>query len=102
MIFSWKLLLDKFPSRENFFKHKVDGLSYVLCGDRLKFSSHLFITCSLVSIMWYRIFKLLGLQVVLLVELKIIFESFISLGSKVKSMVGFDMVLHGVDHLIGA
>lgn len=35
VIFSWKLLQDKFPSRENIFKRKIfvslDGLSCVLC-----------------------------------------------------------------------
>lgn len=50
VIFSWQLLLRRFPSRENMFKRKVIvNLEVILCGHLLESASHLFDTCSLSS-----------------------------------------------------
>lgn len=97
--FSWQHLLDKFPFRENLFKRKVivdsEGISF-LCGDRLEYASHLFVTSNLASSAWDRIFKWLGVQSALSSEPRFLFEFFLSLGTKVKSRGDFAMIWHAV------
>lgn len=57
--FSWKLLLDRIPTRVNFQRWNIfppDASSLcVFCGRRDEFANHLFIHCEKVIDIWYKV-----------------------------------------------
>lgn len=90
IVFSWKILLDRFTSRENMLKKKV---IFDLI-DIVKTIFHVFTTYILVSSVWYKICKWLEWQITLSRNPNFIFESFLSLGDRVKSRDCFTMIWH--------
>lgn len=66
--FFWKVLQDKFPYRVNMFRRRVmSNTSRLVCsffGYPFESVFHLFITCEIVSSVWYRVFRWLGRHVV--------------------------------------
>lgn len=80
VVFLWLLLLDKFSFIENMFKQKVVGehesFSCILCGDRLQYVSHIFVTRNLSSSVWYKISQWLEVRSTLPSEPKVIFLFF--------------------------
>jgi hypothetical protein len=63
-IFSWQLLQDRLPTRQNIWYRAVivDGSAStcVFCGLRLELTGHLFSSCNQISQVWYGIFRWLG------------------------------------------
>jgi len=77
-VFSWKLLLNRIPTRMNLLIGGVlrdQGASLcVFCGVEAKTVSHLFVTCQVASRVWYDIFRWLGWKLVLPSDLLGLFE----------------------------
>ena len=61
-------------------------------GFSIKTAFHLLVTCEIVLLVWYRDFRWLGWQVVIHHDLKLSFESFISLRGMVNYRGGNVMV----------
>lgn len=84
-VFSWQLLRERFPFKETLFKWKVttDLNDYLctFCGEHVVSASHLFMACSLMTSVWYRIFGWVGVQLALLrdLDLDLVSEIFVSL-----------------------
>lgn len=100
IVFSWKLLLDRLPSRDNLFKRKVvvdlNLTSFPLCDNSMKLTSHLFVTCKVAILVCYSIFSWFGWQTILPKDLNLLCKIFYSLGGMVKSREIFFMIWHVV------
>lgn len=87
--FSLQLLLDRFSSRENLFNRKVIvDIGLIICPfnyDYVESVSHQFVTCDLDNTIQYMIFSCLGWHLFLPNDPILFFESFLSLGGRVKS-----------------
>lgn len=61
VVFSWKLILDKFPSRVNLVKRILFledvGVTCSFCWRATWSNSHLFINCDFTLSLWYNIFR---------------------------------------------
>ncbi|GAU25614.1 hypothetical protein TSUD_260480 [Trifolium subterraneum] len=59
IVFSWQLLQDRVPTRQNLLRRRVfreASMSFcALCGDFVESVDHLFITCDCISKFWYNI-----------------------------------------------
>ncbi|MCI33082.1 F-box family protein, partial [Trifolium medium] len=59
IVFSWQLLQDRIPSRQNLLRRKVlpdpDSAICALCGLSEESFVHLFISCPVVSSVWYTV-----------------------------------------------
>ncbi|GAU21373.1 hypothetical protein TSUD_189600 [Trifolium subterraneum] len=64
VVFSWKLLQDRIPSRQNLLRRRViatpESAICALCGLSGESSVHLFISCPVVSSAWYSVSYWLG------------------------------------------
>lgn len=60
LVFSWKLLQDKFPFSVKLFRRWVlsdpSRISCPFYGFLVEIVSHLFITCEIILLVWYRVF----------------------------------------------
>ncbi|MCI60666.1 cytochrome P450, partial [Trifolium medium] len=69
MVFSLQLLQDRIPTRVNLFRRGVlpdpGGTICVFCGVYGECSAHLFVTCAILSYVWYSIARWLGWEVVM-------------------------------------
>lgn len=94
LVFSWKLLQDRFPSCSSLFKIGVfSDPSKISCPFfPIESTSHLFMTCEIASFVWYRVFRWLGWQVVIHQGLIGLFHIFNSLGGRYKFRCSFLMV----------
>ncbi|MCI17694.1 F-box family protein, partial [Trifolium medium] len=67
--FSWKLLYDRVPTKENLLVRGVIqqhmGGSCVWCDVAPESSSRLFLHCKMAHVVWYEIFKWLGVVIVM-------------------------------------
>jgi hypothetical protein len=67
ILFSWQLLQDMIPTRQNLRKRRVlvgtTDISCVFCGAVEEPVDHLFVSCGHIPI-WYRIFRWLGIEYV--------------------------------------
>jgi hypothetical protein len=65
-VFSWQLLQDKLPTRQNLWLRGVIGdtnaSSCVLCGVGLESYDHLFDSCNQISPIWYGILQWYGVE----------------------------------------
>jgi hypothetical protein len=62
--FSWQLLLERIPTKDNLWKRRMllgDQLSCVFCNAAVETPTHLFLHCPCVSKIWYAVMKWLGL-----------------------------------------
>lgn len=68
--FSWKLLLDRIPTRVNLHVRNVlpseAPLACVLCGNGVETSNHLFLHCSVASRVWMNVMKWLEINFLML------------------------------------
>ncbi|CAJ2675195.1 unnamed protein product [Trifolium pratense] len=102
--FSWKLLLNSIPTRQNLAHRGVlqqmDSKLCAICVGVDESSVHLFLHCDFASCIWYEIFRWLGLVIVLPANLFQCFDSFIgaAVGKKCRKM--FRMIWHTIVWLI--
>jgi hypothetical protein len=58
--FSWQLLLDRIPTKENLWRRRMlqeDNLFCCFCGLDMEKSNHLFLHCPYISKLWYAVMK---------------------------------------------
>ncbi|GAU30313.1 hypothetical protein TSUD_211700 [Trifolium subterraneum] len=98
IVFSWQLLQDRVPTRQNLLRHHVlreASLSLcALCGDFVESINHLFITCDCISIFWYNLARWLGFELVSPNRIASLFEWFLGLGVCRKSRLGWLLIWH--------
>jgi hypothetical protein len=61
--FSWQLLLDRIPTRENLWKRRIiqqQNITCVMCGTAMESTTHLFLHCPKAATVWYEILNWLG------------------------------------------
>jgi hypothetical protein len=98
IVFSWQLLQDRVPTRQNLLKRRVirdpgDAL-YAFCGSSIESVDHLFVTCVFVSPVWYSILRWLDFQFVSPVSIISVFQGFIGSGRGRKNRLGWLLIWH--------
>ena len=100
VVFSWKLILDKIPSRRNLVRLGVPlpkgRLGYVFCVAPSESSIHLFVTCPSTSLVWYQVSRWLGWEFVIPLGVAQLFQIFTSLGGGKRVRLGLILVWHAV------
>jgi hypothetical protein len=98
VIFSWQLLHDRVPTKENLLVRGVIqqgiGSNCVWCGNPCESSRHLFLHCKMALVVWYEICKWLGVVIVMPPNLCIIFYCMYEAASSKKARKGFLLVWH--------
>jgi hypothetical protein len=99
IVFSWQLFYERLPTKDNLLLRGVlnqnsgDG-NCVWCGALPESTKHLFIHCDWAILVWYEIFKWLGVVLVMPPTLLIFLNSFVGAASSKKSRSGFLLVWH--------
>jgi len=100
IVFSWKLLLDRLPTRSNLVRRGVPlperDLGCVSCAVPSESAVHLFIVCPAVLPVWYQVSSWLGLEFVILIGLAQLFQAFTSIGRGKRVRLGLFLVWHAV------
>jgi hypothetical protein len=98
--FSWQLLFDRVPTKENLLLHGVlpptSGDHCIWCDNVRESSSHLFLHCKVASLVWYEVFKWLGVVIVIPPNLFILFAWLSDAAKNKKVRNGFRLVWHSV------
>jgi hypothetical protein len=98
LAFSWKLVRDRLPTRENLRKRGVVGnggvTDCVHCNGIPEAAVHLFLHCNFASSVWKAVFRWLGLVLVIPPSLPMLFECFVGVASSKQSKVGFSVIWH--------
>jgi hypothetical protein len=84
IVFSWQLLQNRVPTRQNLFKRRVirdpDHALCAFCGASMEAVDHLFVTCDFISTVWYYLFRWLGFRFVSQRSTSSVFQGFLGLG----------------------
>jgi hypothetical protein len=98
--FSWQLLYDRIPTRDNLLLRGVlpsqSGDLCVWCDDLRESPIHLFLHCKVASLVWYEVFRWLGVVIVLPRNLFYLFEILSEAAKNKKFRKGFRLVWHSV------
>jgi hypothetical protein len=96
--FSWKLLRNRLPTRENLVFRGIEvggGLAgCVHCQGPLESESHLFLFCDFANRVWKAIFRWLGIVIVIPPNLFILFDCFLAAAGSKKVRKGFALIWH--------
>jgi hypothetical protein len=96
--FSWQLLYDRIPSRSNLaYRHILApdvSRECVGCVGVVETSSHLFLHCGGAIVIWYEIFRWLGIVVVIRPSLEVLFEVVRGAAKNKKTRNGFLLIWH--------
>ncbi|XP_058761309.1 uncharacterized protein LOC131634688 [Vicia villosa] len=93
-VFTWRLFIDRLPTRDNLLKRGVTSVvcpNCVMCGSSLESSSHIFFFCQEVKAVWNYVFTWLGIAEEISVEDFLRFEVIQekALGSKRRIAINF-------------
>jgi hypothetical protein len=95
--FSWQLLYDRVPTKENLLLRGViphsSGDSCIWCGDVRESSSHLFLHCRVATLVWYEVFKWLGVVIVVPPNLFHLYDCLSCASKNKKARNGFRVIL---------
>jgi hypothetical protein len=96
--FSWQLLYDRIPSRSNLdirgiFSPEV-SLECVGCVGRVEASPHLFLHCPKSMVVWYALFRWLGVVVVMPPSVAMLFEILRGVARNKSLRHGFMLIWH--------
>jgi hypothetical protein len=98
--FSWQLLFDRVPTKENLLLRGVlpptSDDHCVWCDGVRESSLHLFLHCKVAITVWYEIFKWLGLVIVIPQNLFYLFACLSDAGKNKKVRNGFRLIWHSV------
>jgi hypothetical protein len=97
--FSWQLLLQRIPTRDNLRIRGVDmeaNTRCPLCGNHEETEIHLFLHCNVATSVWYRICQWLSQVVVIPPDLLHSFAVFIGCGVGKKGRKGMMVIWHAV------
>ncbi|GAU15735.1 hypothetical protein TSUD_235480 [Trifolium subterraneum] len=99
-VFSWQLLQDRLPTRQNLWQRgvieDVSASMCVLCGLGLESADHLFGSCNLISPIWYSILRWLCVELVPSRGVLGFFEAFLGMGTGRKDRVGWLLIWHTI------
>jgi hypothetical protein len=100
IVFSWQLLQNRIPSRQNLLRRRVitdiNNTFCVLCGNSVELVDHLFLTCGVSSTVWYSIFRWLGFQCVLPGGVIGMFEFLLGMGTGRRAHLRWLLIWHAV------
>jgi hypothetical protein len=98
--FSWQLLQDRFPTRQNLWHRGIIGdinaSMCVLCGLQPESADHLFSSCNQISQVWYDILRWLGVVLVPPRGILDLFEAFLGIGMARKDRLGWLLIWHTI------
>jgi hypothetical protein len=98
--FSWQLLYDRVPTKVNLSLRGIlphnSGDNCSWCGNMRESSSHLFLHCRVAMVVWYEIFKWLGVVVVMPPNLFLLFDCLSVAARNKKIRKGFRLIWHTV------
>jgi hypothetical protein len=98
VVFLWKLLYDRIPTKENLLLRGIiqqgNGSFCVWCGDFRESSIHLMLHSKVAMIVWYEIFKWLIVVIVMAPNLFYLFDCLIGATRSKKERKGFVLVWH--------
>jgi hypothetical protein len=98
--FSWQLLYDRVPTKVNLSLRGIlphnSGNNCIWCGNERESSSHLFLHCNVAMVVWYQIFKWLGVVVVIPPNLFHLFDCLSVAAKNKKIKKGFHLIWHTV------
>jgi hypothetical protein len=92
---SWKLLLDRIPTRDNLHSRgiiTVEDSRCPLCNIEIETAGHLFLRCRYVTGIWYAILRWLGVVSVLPPTILLSYAMLVGCGSNKKRRKGFSVV----------
>jgi hypothetical protein len=96
--FSWQLLYNRIPTKDNLLLRGAiqhgSGGNCVWCGVLTESANHLFLHCKMAMKAWYKIFKWLGVVIVMTSNLFNLFDYFCGVAQSMKSRKGFMLVWH--------
>jgi len=102
--FSWSLLLDRIPTRDNLaLRHILDpnaSLLCVLCGRRPETSTHLFLHCNVSSLIWREILNWLESNFITSYNLFVQYECWNGKANSKRLKKGFWLIWHATLWLI--
>jgi hypothetical protein len=100
IVFSWQLLYDCLPTKSNLLIRGVlqsdDGGMCVWCENCCESSKHLFLHCKVAMVVWYEIFRWLGVIVVMPPSIFHLFDCLNVAAKNIKLRRGFRLVWHTV------
>ena len=100
MAFSWKLLLNRIPSKDNLSSRRVilpeSSLDCVLCDREVESAIHLFLHCEVAMKVWDRVMRWLGLNFLTPPNLFILWENWGGASNNKKVRKGFQTIWHSV------
>ena len=87
VLFAWRLLRDRLPTKDNLFRRHVVIINDQFCAgcEEVEISSHLIIHCDLFGTIWNHIFRWIGVSSVLPSDVISLFNQFNFIGGAVKS-----------------
>jgi hypothetical protein len=98
--FSWQLLYDRVPTKVNLLLRGIipqnSDDNCIWCGNARESSSHLFLHCNVTMVVWYEIFKWLGVVVVIPPNLFHLYDCVSEAAKNKRIRKGFRLVWHTV------
>jgi hypothetical protein len=101
--FSWQLLLERIPTKDNLWKRRmllVENLSCVFCDLDLETPTHLFLHCSCVSQVWHGIMNWIGVVLISPPNLDISLAMFVGCAKNKAIREGLALVWNAVAWVI--
>jgi hypothetical protein len=99
-VFSWQLLLNRLPTKDNLLFRGVlpqaSNGSCVWCDYSPESANHLFLFCKAAHVVWYEIFKWLGVVIVMPPNIMILLECFLESTRNTRLRKGFCFIWHTV------
>jgi hypothetical protein len=93
--FSWQLLLDRVPTRDNLHRRGVLNVANTLCPlclEEVETACHLFLHCRFVAGIWYEIYRWFGVCSVIPVSVPMSYATIVGCGSNRKRRKGFSVI----------
>jgi hypothetical protein len=98
--FSWQLLLNRLPTKDNLRVRGVlphdSGDNCEWCDHSPESASHLFLFCKKAHLVWYEVFKWLGVVIVMPPNIMILFDCILNSAKNKRLRKGFCFVWHTV------
>jgi hypothetical protein len=96
--FSWQLIHNRIPTKDNLARRGIlGGVTHencVMCSGMLETANHLLLHCDYAFSIWLKVFRWIGVNVIMPPDLSMLFEYFIGLARSKKARKGFMLVWH--------
>jgi len=88
VLFAWRLLRDRLPTKDNLYRRNVVGVDDQLCVGgcgEVETSSHLFLHCNVFGSVWNHIHRWIAVSSIMPCDVSSLFNQFNSIGGATKS-----------------